>query len=359
MLFKTILGLAAIVAAKPIATNGNETSLETRGIIRVTTKELNSIKFFSQHAAAAYCNSDTATGQPLRCNNAACPLVMLNKPVVVASMALSGKFTGVGAYVAIDFRRKEIVFAVRGSNNIRNYITDMIFAWSDCDLTPQCKLHAGFAAAWNEIRGTALNAIKSAHRQYPNYKIVSTGHSLGAAIATIGAAYLRRDGLAVDLYTFGSPRIGNNKFANWFISRPGGHWRVTHESDIIPRLPPIFMGYRHVSPEYWLSGGSSEQTDYSVSQVSVCSGIANTQCNGSRFTPDMFAHLYYLGDTAACAAFPLHLRDGNSEEGSLPQDLMDRLASWSQQDHQLAGTFYYLDDSEYVDGNEFVETNEI
>ncbi|KAK8932402.1 Lipase [Metarhizium anisopliae] len=314
MLLNIILGFAAVVAAKPIATDDYGNTLETRGgNVQVSETDLTNMKFYSQHSAAAYCNYNTDVGEPI---------------------SDSGRFTGIGAYVAIDSIRQEIIFSIRGSNNIRNYITDVIFAWRSCDFAHQCKLHTGFAEAWDEIKDAASTAIKSAREKNPGYKVVITGHSLGGAVAIISTAYLRRDGIPIDLYTYGAPRVGNAKFANWFSSQQGRHWRVTHENDPVPRLPPIFTGYRHVTPEYWLSGGDAFQTVYDLSEIRVCKGIANIKCNASRFITDIFAHLYYLGYTGGCSASPLRLRDGQQED-PLPQDLKDRLTAWSQKDQEF------------------------
>jgi predicted lipase len=56
--------------------------------------------------------------------------------------------------------------------------------------------------------------------QYPNAPFLVTGHSLGAAIATLTAAHLLADfnvnPASVSLYTFGSPRVGDRAFADWF-----------------------------------------------------------------------------------------------------------------------------------------------
>lgn len=236
--------------------------------------------------------------------------------------------------MSTDNVRNETVLAVRGSNNIRNWITDFIFPFQNCDLTKDCKVHTGFATAWSEIADEATKAINSARRAHPNYKVILTGHSLGGAVATLGAAYLRKAGIPLDLYTYGSPRVGNDKFTTWFSSQKGGQWRVTHESDPVPRLPPMGVGYRHVTPEYWLTGGDTWKIDYTVDQIRVCHGIANAECNAKLVLPDIFAHLRYLGITSGCSKILIGARD-TSQTDDLPQDVKDRLEYWAQTDREF------------------------
>jgi alpha-beta hydrolase superfamily lysophospholipase len=49
------------------------------------------------------------------------------------------------------------------------------------------------------VRDEILKAVKETHEEYPNFKVVSTGHSLGGAIATLAVAELRDQGHVVDL----------------------------------------------------------------------------------------------------------------------------------------------------------------
>lgn len=61
--------------------------------------------------------------------------------------------------------------------------------------------------------------------------IIYTGHSLGAAFATMAA--LRKK--PTQLYTFGSPRIGNAAFRDQPDHPP--HFRITNHHDIVTLLP--------------------------------------------------------------------------------------------------------------------------
>jgi alpha-beta hydrolase superfamily lysophospholipase len=53
--------------------------------------------------------------------------------------------------------------------------------------------------AWSEVRDQILAAVGSASDTYPDYKVVSAGHSLGAGIATFAAAELRNAGFITDM----------------------------------------------------------------------------------------------------------------------------------------------------------------
>jgi hypothetical protein len=130
-----------------------------------------------------------------------------------------------------------------------------------------------------------------------------TGHSLGAAVATIAGAYLRKNGFPCAIYTYGSPRVGNAAFANYVTAQSGGTYRITHLDDPVPVLPSLDLGYHHTSPEYWLSDGTSTTVNYAVSDIKICTGISSTSCNAgqSGVSSDFTAHDYYFEYITVCA----------------------------------------------------------
>ena len=66
-----------------------------------------------------------------------------------------------------------------------------------------------------------------------------TGHSLGAALATLAAS--RRAPQAV--YTFGSPLVGNRGFVASLDNVPV--YRVVDDKDAVTLVPPEVLGFRH------------------------------------------------------------------------------------------------------------------
>ena len=170
------------------------------------------------------------------------------------------------------------------------------------DLCSGCQVHGGFQNLFQDVQQTVLTVVSGLHSVHPDYSITVTGHSLGAAIGTLSAAYLRRSGLLVDAYLFGSPRVGNEAFANYINSLGGNTFRITHYDDPVPRLPGHGLGYAHIDTEYWLAGGGTTRVDYSPGDVKVCRGSYNKDCNsGTNFLKLNFdAHLYYLQKVNAC-----------------------------------------------------------
>ncbi|KAK1599439.1 lipase [Colletotrichum navitas] len=327
--------LSAAVAATPLlGARAPVAALDERAVT-VTAGDLSNFEYYVQMVAATSCNDETAANTSITCGADACPDVQVNGAKMIHTF--SGATTGLQGFVALDPTRENIVLAIRGSSNVRNWLTNLLFGLEDCDLVDGCKVHSGFANAWNEVKGEVLSAIKAAKTANPSYTIVGTGHSLGGAVVTIAAAYLRLDGYPVDIYTYGSPRVGNEAFTNFVTVQPGAEYRVTHVDDPVPRLPPILFGYRHTSPEYWLSTGNGTTIDYTLADIKVCEGDRNTECNG-RFTLklDTDAHVHYLRDIEACNADGFELR--SIEEDISDEDLAARLAAWAAQDVEFSNT---------------------
>lgn len=78
-----------------------------------------------------------------------------------------------------------------------------------------------------------------------------TGHSLGGAIATVFA--IRQDAAnrtkLRGLYTFGSPRVGTKAYVKQLRTL---HVRWVNNNDIVPHMPPWFLGYRHCGIEHYV-----------------------------------------------------------------------------------------------------------
>ncbi|UPK93638.1 hypothetical protein LCI18_004573 [Fusarium solani-melongenae] len=341
-----LLSIVTLAAASPIASVQEYTDALEKRAVTASQLDYENFKFYIQHGAAAYCNSETASGQKLTCNDNGCKGVEANNAIVVASFV--GKGTGIGGYVSTDNVRKEIVLSIRGSSNIRNWLTNVDFGQSSCSYVRDCGVHTGFRNAWDEIAQRARDAVAKARAVNPSYKVISTGHSLGGAVATLGAADLRSKGTPVDIFTFGAPRVGNAALSAFITAQAGGEFRVTHGRDPVPRLPPIVFGYRHTSPEYWLAGGASTKIDYNVNDIKVCEGAANLACNGGTLGLDIVAHLRYFQNTDACTAGGISWKRGDKAKRD---EIPKRQEGMTDEELEQKLNDYVAMDKEYVDSH--------
>lgn len=109
------------------------------------------------------------------------------------------------------------------------------------------KVHRGFKAEVDEIWPHIEKALEANTKP-----LWFCGHSLGGAMATICASramisYIKTEPEGV--YTFGSPRVGCKKYVS-HVQLP--HYRWVNNNDVVTRVPPVFLGYRHSGTEMYM-----------------------------------------------------------------------------------------------------------
>jgi hypothetical protein len=102
------------------------------------------------------------------------------------------------------------------------------------------KVHSGFASALSCLWG-GQTGIGAALHSLNGVRLLITGHSLGAAMATLAANLHPPHAL----YTFGSPRVGDQAFVDQMASIK--NFRFVDCCDIVARIPPPnVLGYQHI-----------------------------------------------------------------------------------------------------------------
>ena len=110
------------------------------------------------------------------------------------------------------------------------------------------KVHSGFKQEVDDLWPELEEALIS-----NKHTLWFTGHSLGGAMATImaGRCFLSHiESTPAGLYTYGSPRVGDKRYINYCDIN---HIRWVNNNDIVTRVPPAWLGFRHSGREMYLN----------------------------------------------------------------------------------------------------------
>ncbi|KAJ3489865.1 hypothetical protein NLI96_g1827 [Meripilus lineatus] len=197
-------------------------------------------------------------------------------------------------FVATDPTIQSVVVAHQGTDptKVLSVLNDAQFFPTDLDTkrfpnsTDGIKVHDGFQDTQGRTSDVVLSTVKSALTSSGYTKVLTTGHSLGAAIATLDALMLKENlpsNIQVTSVVFGLPRVGNQKFADLIDST----------NDPVPIVPPQILGYQHPSGEAHITKVSGD----TATMVS-CPGQENSACSDANpFASSIPDHLgpYFNG----------------------------------------------------------------
>ena len=116
-------------------------------------------------------------------------------------------------------------------------------SWEDIKADVQFRkkggIHRGFKAALDDVWDDLFDDY---NKNSEGKQLVVTGHSLGAALATLYSHRIS-DSNSV-CYTFGSPRTGTPKQTKKMVFTA---YRFRNNNDIVTKVPPEFLGFSHKS----------------------------------------------------------------------------------------------------------------
>jgi hypothetical protein len=145
------------------------------------------------------------------------------------------------------------------------------------------------------FRQDLINHLQFYQKEMPQYSYLFTGHSLGGAITVLAALDLYLLNLMDQpplVYTYGQPRVSNPTLSLLFNEKIPFFYRVVHNRDLVPHVPPC-MGLSFCKLEEveengylwdpWHSGREVWYNDEMTSYV-LCSSETSEdpECSNSR-----------------------------------------------------------------------------
>ncbi|PPR00186.1 hypothetical protein CVT24_004909 [Panaeolus cyanescens] len=227
---------------------------------------------------------------------------------------ISDTNTDTQGIVVRDDTKKEIVVAFRGTTSDADIKIDMDivlvpFVSPGVDAPANVSVHRGFLNSWNSVAPSVLDTIRKQLDGREEYSVITSGHSLGGALASGQKKKAVHDRAApcklcrakslictdVRMYTYGQPRTGNSYYASWVNEvfqgngTTGKVYRVTHTTDPVPHLPPQSFGYTHHGIEYWISqnpaiSSNMVSCDPSGEDMACSNSVPLTTASFSNFT---------------------------------------------------------------------------
>jgi hypothetical protein len=186
----------------------------------------------------------------------------------IPTKLITDEASDTAGYIGYIKEQSTIYVAVRGTVSYINWVDNIDalqvpFNHTECS---GCLVHAGFNYAWNQVATKVVHDVMALHRDFPDYSIVVTGHSLGGALASLCALTLQEVFNAdasvsnqftlramqklhvvpkIRLFTFGAPRFCNEAMATYISRILPDKNRITHFKDIVPHCP-TFLRYTHI-----------------------------------------------------------------------------------------------------------------
>ena len=185
------------------------------------------------------------------------------EPLNVAGLGAAGYqlefITTASTQAAIIRGADEIIVAFRGTRfegfgDPAGFFRLEMVSWHDLmidlnavpvEIKPGCLVHRGLKNAFDESWPRVSARIGALVKEAPR-TIWFTGHSLGGGLAILAADQCES---TQGLYTFGSPKIGNENFANDFSL--ANAYRFVHSRDFVTLLVPGSF-YAHVGKSKYI-----------------------------------------------------------------------------------------------------------
>nr|CAG8513948.1 8900_t:CDS:2 [Entrophospora candida] len=267
-----LMGLICLLVLSSVIQSTNARPVSK--IKSISNEQIKTFTTFASYASAAYCRVEDI----VKWDCPTCKTV----PETVVIKVINAPKTDTQVFIAKDSTSKQLIISYRGTvkSSFRNILTDGSLVLRPYPPAPNAKVHTGFFKAFLESIKDVTEEVTNFMETNPDFKVVVTGHSLGGAIATLTALDLVQNNKKLVseenlfIFTYGSPRIGNQEFAN-FVDNQLKLNRIVNFEDAVPRLPPKFLDYKHSGSEFWISDPAKTPTD----AIIECQGQEDNKCS--------------------------------------------------------------------------------
>ncbi|MEN9406617.1 MAG: hypothetical protein RLZ12_901 [Bacillota bacterium] len=144
---------------------------------------------------------------------------------------------------------EQTIIAFRGTSNFQELLYDLNYRPRTLLDYEAGSVHAGFKKGYLKLQPELYTLLSSLKMKEQDFFL--TGHSLGAAYASLMAYDIVRQGFIAPpklfVYLFGAPRLGNSVFAEHYNNLLCQQtYRISNTQDIITILPPRYLPWSQI-----------------------------------------------------------------------------------------------------------------
>ncbi|WP_096200639.1 lipase family protein [Bacillus sp. FJAT-45350] len=161
-----------------------------------------------------------------------------------------------------------VITAFRGTQSDTDWIADCEVFQNPYPYTNDGgHVHHGFLSIYDSCRDVIMRTYETLSKEKNLY---ITGHSLGAAIATLHALDVSANSPFKEtiMYNYGSPRVGNKQFSEKYNSFVPFSIRYVNTEDIVPMVPPRQI-YCPFTRKVWDYKHVNESIDFTIQTGSI------------------------------------------------------------------------------------------
>lgn len=163
---------------------------------------------------------------------------ILNFDHALARFSRTNKNKSIRIPIGFLAQRNDRLFLVlRGTRTAKEWVRNFSISLNDYLLQNFGRVHGGFLQTYRSIQKEIEDALSTTNSKA---KLYVGGHSLGAALTTLALPDIesRLNRAVTALYTYGSPRVGDDSFVKAFNAAFGQRsFRIANSSDIVTSIP--------------------------------------------------------------------------------------------------------------------------
>ena len=177
-----------------------------------------------------------------------CQNVYLDSYLETAEEYVNRESTDVQCVIFKDTNDERLIVCFRGSDDLTDWRMNFNLSTSPYPSNSTREVHSGFLVQWLSVKDEVKEKIEKLIEKYGTTKITFCGHSAGAGACCLATYDLGEDlmkkGQDVNVVSFGSPKICNQDFKDYFNDKfKGKSTRIVLDMDAITIFP---LGYHHV-----------------------------------------------------------------------------------------------------------------